>query len=77
MKKTLDSIIMISQRMLQTKFKFQTPGGQAQAMAGAHKFRLDLLFKNTCANSNQDWGPCVGKDEGLLPLAWQGLPSPH
>ena len=30
---------MISQRMLQTKFKFQTPGGQGQAMAGAHKFR--------------------------------------
>ena len=39
------SFIMISQRMLQTKFKFQTPGGQGQAMAGAHKFRSSVCVR--------------------------------
>merc|ERR550517_2227396 len=33
-------LLLLDSLLQETKFKFQTPGGQAQAMAGAHKFRI-------------------------------------
>ena len=59
--------------MLQTKFKFQTPGGQGQAMAGAHKFRssvCQILRKPWSILNLRIGDPVWAKMKGFSP--WPG-----